>query len=352
MPFRSAVTHAVLLVVMLQLLLRCCLYSPSFCCYIAHAPNPGAPFPGPDRSLRSGGGPESVLAPVFQMLEGCAQTPDAGSKHQGPVTAALGCMLVGAVAEGIGLCDLQGGKWVLTASTWEQQRRLTSLCTLARPEGRGDAGSTRELGYQAAGPAAAAAALALALILELELSQGGERRGSFGGGSWGSGGQSGPLSSREEKGEGGPPLTELALSLLPTFPALLPRIQPPGADKPSATESTPGFGVCNGGWGEGWGGCGGAIAQWHGARDGYIGIVTVCLRLGGPDSAAIAVRVNLHHGLMSILEGASGGSAHSADAHQEGAVPDTIGVSPTGLMWLLAGLYMCLPGNPSVPIDA
>lgn len=291
-----------------------------------------------------------MLAVVFQMLESCTQSSNAGSKQQGPVAAALGCMLVGAVAEGIGLCDLQGGKWVLTGSAWEQQRRLTSLCTLAKPEGKGrDADSTNELGYRAAGPVAAAAALALALILELELSQGGERRGSFGGGSWGSGGHSGPLSSRREEEESGPPLTELALSLLPTFPVLHPRIQSSGSDVPSGSDSTPGFGMRNGGWGEGWGGCGGAIAQWHGARDGYIGIVTVCLRLGGPDSAAIAVRVNLHHSLMSILEGASGANTRPAHVRtEEASPPDKMGVSPTGLMWLLAGLYMCLPGNVNV----
>jgi len=98
-------------------------------------PQPRSALPGPDRSLRSGGGPESVLGLVFQLLEGCALAPSAGSKQFEPITAALGCMLVGAVAEGMGLCDLQGGKWVLTGSAWEQQRRLTSLCTLAKQEG-------------------------------------------------------------------------------------------------------------------------------------------------------------------------------------------------------------------------
>jgi len=66
-----------------------------------------------------------------------------------------------------------------------------------------------------------------------------------------------------------------------------------------------------------------------------------------PTPLPLRCAVNLHHGLMSILEGASSGANARAKAlHADGAAPsDTIGAPPTGLMWLLAGLYMCLPGK-------
>jgi len=85
-------------------------------------------------------------------------------------------------------------------------RRLTSLCTLAKQEGGGDANNTRGIGYQAAGPLQLQAVTGAAPPPgESEPSQGGREGAPLGEGPGARGGIWGPLSSRQEEEESGPP---------------------------------------------------------------------------------------------------------------------------------------------------
>ncbi|CAI5504924.1 unnamed protein product [Closterium sp. Naga37s-1] len=373
----------VLLPRLLQLLLRCCLFSPSFCCLVARAPIPNAPFPGHDGSIVSGGGPDSLLATIFSLLHSSPAAPE--DTLQCSVRAALACLVVAAVAEGLGLRGLQGGKWVLTSDSQVQEVRLAVLGRLAGEGGLGEgeggrAGGSRTRGaarseaqqQQGMGvgpgrPSAAAAALAMAVIMELELAQSGERRGSFGGGSWGGGRASfggTPGSSSPADAPDSSNISDLVLKHLPPLSLLSSKLRV--AHAPGYSKAMEGFGVCNGGWGELWGGAGRVVGRWHGVRDGYVGMLTVSLRLGGPQAVEKALGDGLLVSMMSVLAGGVGagkgvgrGGAGEAVEGERAAwaagergfsPPDHVGLSPTGVMWLLAGLYMCLPGAYPLPL--
>ncbi|CAI7802278.1 unnamed protein product [Closterium sp. NIES-53] len=385
----------VLLPRLLQMLLRCCLFSPSFCCLMARAPIPNAPFPGHDGSIVSGGGPDSLLATIFSLLHSSPAAPE--DALQCSVRAALACLVVAAVAEGLGLRGLQGGKWVLTSDSQVQEVRLAILGRLAGEGGLGEGASAGEGrdgregargGAAAAGgsrtrgargetqqqqgmgggpgrPSAAAAALAMAVIMELELAQSGERRGSFGGGSWGGGRASfggTPGSNSLADAPDSSNISDLVLKYLPPLALLSSKLRV--AHAPGYSKAMEGFGACNGGWGELWGGAGKVVGRWHGVRDGYVGMLTVSLRLGGPQAVEKALADGLLVSMMSVLgggvgagKGGGGGGRGGAGEVVEGervawaagergcAPPDHAGLSPTGVMWLLAGLYMCLPAG-------
>ncbi|CAI6012070.1 unnamed protein product [Closterium sp. NIES-65] len=368
----------VLLPRLLQLLLRCCLFSPSFCCLVARAPIPNAPFPGHDGSIVSGGGPDSLLATIFSLLHSSPAAPE--DALQCSVRAALACLVVAAVAEGLGLRGLQGGKWVLTSDSQVQEVRLAVLGKLAGDGGLGEGeggrgggsrtrGAARSEAQQQQGmgvgpgrPSAAAAALAMAVIMELELAQSGERRGSFGGGSWGGGRASfggTPGSSSPADAPDSSNISDLVLKHLPPLSLLSSKLRV--AHAPGYSKAMEGFGACNGGWGELWGGAGRVVGRWHGVRDGYVGMLTVSLRLGGPQAVEKALGDGLLVSMMSVLAGGVGagkgvgrGGAGEAVEGERAAwaagergfsPPDHVGLSPTGVMWLLAGLYMCLPAG-------
>ncbi|GJP76459.1 hypothetical protein CLOP_g6902 [Closterium sp. NIES-67] len=387
----------VLLPRLLQLLLRCCLFSPSFCCFIARAPIPNAPFPGHDGSIVSGGGSDSLLAPIFSLLHS-SHTPSPAAMDdvlQCSVQAALACLVVAAVAEGLGLRGLQGGKWVLTSDSQVQEARLAVLGRLAGEGGLGEGAPATEgrdgreggrAGVAAGGrargarseaqqqqqqqgvgpgrPSAAAAALAMAVIMELELAQSGERRGSFGGGSWGGSRASfgGTPGGGLADGSDSSNISDLVLKHLPSLALISSKLRV--SHTLTYSKATEGFGVCNGGWGELWGGAGRVVGRWHGVRDGYVGMLTVSLRLGGPQAVEKALADGLLVSMMSVLGGGAGGGKGGGGGGRGGvgeavegeraawvaggrgcSPPDHVGLSPTGVMWLLAGLYMCLPAG-------
>ncbi|CAI5469878.1 unnamed protein product [Closterium sp. Yama58-4] len=242
----------------------------------------------------------------------------------------------GASASGAIAAALEmGGKWVLTSDSQVQEVRLAALGRLAGEGGFGEGASA------------------------------GERRGSFGGGSWGGGRASfggTPGSSSPADAPDSSNISDLVLKYLPPLSLLSSKLRV--AHAPAYSKAMEGFGACNGGWGELWGGAGRVVGRWHGVRDGYVGMLTVSLRLGGPQAVENALGDGLLVSMMSVLgggvgagKGGGGGGRGGAGEAVEGeraawaagergcAPPDHVGLSPTGVMWLLAGLYMCLPAG-------
>lgn len=253
---------------------------------------------------------------------------------------ALSCLVIGAIAEGVCISGNEGGKWVLTENKEEQIKRMKILAQFA---GSGSANTDEIKGclFQELGPISAASALGLALILELELEKSGERRGSFGA-SWG-----GSLSIRPSN------IGDLALNLLASNSILKNCLT-----IRSERENWSRFGMGNGGWGNIWGKVGACLGRWHGARDGYVGILTVSLRLGGGLAVERAVEEGIPESMVGLLGGGIGpeGGEGKVSGKGPGGVlgvgggvlvggeseGDVIGLSPTGVQWLLAGIFMCL----------
>lgn len=273
------------------------------------------------------------------------------------------CLLVTAAAEGMGLLGFEGGECLLTSDRTIQSDRLRTLGRLIvddrsadslvggdeiRGGGKGGQDSNMEarmvagLGASAAETASAAAALAVAAIMELEMSRSTESPGS-------------ETEVRESDALVAPeaPICAAVQAVLPPLQVLVDRIAvKPETPSPGTRATTVGgyssrvqdgrsaqdILYWNGGWGRPWGGIGRLIGRWHGLKDGYVGVLTVALRLGGPAAMEEAIGVRVSDAVLSALDA-------DPESRSAGATVKCCGVSPTALLWLLAGSYMCLPGE-------
>lgn len=281
---------------LVQILLRCCEISPRVCGILSGVSQYEL------SNATNGGIDGTAVAAIFRLVLLCANA--AAAKDTGSQTAnesesttksssfenlaTQSCLLLSTIAQGLRALGILGASCMLTSSQPKQHDRLVAMAHLASLE---RLPSETSMSVQLS----ASATLALSSILLLER---------------------GPANSSTVCS-----LTETPLNFISQISGIRSQLWPAESDM---NESKAGLR-----WQDG------MLTSWHGFRDGYVGAMKLRLRWGGISSIEQACSLGIPQVLVFLLAG-------ELDAAQQTC---SIGLSPTGVLWALSVIHLCLPGG-------
>lgn len=273
--------------------MRCCLLSgivPVILC--------GLPSSLPVTTVVSGGGDGTIISEIFSLLSLCIsslnkdsqaiETTNLKSKLTNPTTLVLhSCLILATVAQCLKATGRNSALFMLTTSS---KKQLSRLSVLAHHFSSGESTNTSSQTH------CAAAMLALASILSLES-----------GASVGSS------------------VFEVAVPLIPQTATLCEYLK----------LST------NNGIVSGPNGTKGALSNWHGLRDGYVGLLEARLRWGGPLAVQQLCASNTPLLLINLLAK----NQQNTSSQEVASTIDQVGLSPIGVVWTVSSICQCLSGG-------
>ncbi|XP_004307883.1 PREDICTED: serine/threonine-protein kinase TIO-like [Fragaria vesca subsp. vesca] len=277
----------------IQLLLRCCLQSgivPGILC--------GLPSSLPVTTVVSGGGDRTIISEIFSLLSLCIssqnkdpqaiETTNLKSKISDPNTLVMhSCLILASVAQCLKATGRNSALFMLTTSSKNQ---LSRLSVLAHHFSSGESTNTSSRAHSAS------AMLALASILSLES-----------GASVGSS------------------VFEVAVPLIPQTTTLCEYLK-----LPSNSEIVSGPNGTNG-----------VLSNWHGLRDGCVGLLEARLRWGGPSAVQQMCASNIPLLLINLLAK----NQQYSSPEEESSASDQVGLSPIGVVWTVSSICQCLSGG-------
>ncbi|XP_062000742.1 serine/threonine-protein kinase TIO isoform X1 [Rosa rugosa] len=277
----------------IQLLLRCCLQSgivPGILC--------GLPSSLPVTTVVSGGGDGTIIFEIFSLLSVCIssqnkdpqaiETTNLKSKITDPTMLVLhSCLILASVAQCLKATGRNSALFMLTTSSKKQLSRLSAL---AHHFSSGESTNTSSQTHSAA------AMLALASILSLES-----------GASVGSS------------------VFEVAVPLIPQTATLCECLK-----LSSNNEIVSGPNGTNG-----------VLSNWHGLRDGCVGLLEARLRWGGPLAVQQLCASNIPLLLINLLAK----NQQNASPQEVASTNDQVGLSPIGVVWTVSSICQCLSGG-------
>ncbi|XP_024540198.1 serine/threonine-protein kinase TIO isoform X1 [Selaginella moellendorffii] len=276
----------------LQILLRCCIISPIVCEVLAG-------ISAKDRASNQapGGGDGTVVAAIFRMVSvHLASSQEGGNKGSGiDGLLSYASFTLAAIAQGLAAQGRLSLSSMLTTSVPKQRARLGALTQLASLEQ--GAAALRQ-------PRSAAAFLALAAILMLE-----------------------------QNADNSSVTSDATLSLVS-----LKEISCHGLESSPCTMGLLSHVDDRGVWKKN----GGMLTSWHGMRDGYVGVLLSRLSCGGTFGSEQACTAGLHLILISLL-GSSPKTTN--DCSESEAFEGGAGLSPSGVLYSISALALCLPGG-------
>lgn len=277
----------------IQLLMRCCLLSgivPGILC--------GLPSSLPVTTVVSGGGDGTIISEIFSLLSLCIsslnkdpqaiETTNLKSKLTNPTILVLhSCLILATVAQCLKATGRNSALFMLTTSS---KKQLSRLSVLAHHFSSGENTNTSAQTH------CAAAMLALASILSLES-----------GASVGSS------------------VFEVAVPLIPQTATLCEYLK---LSTKNEIVSGPN-------------GTNGALSNWHGLRDGYVGLLESRLRWGGPLAVQQLCASNTPLLLINLLAK----NQQKNSSQEVASTIDQVGLSPIGVVWTVSSICQCLSGG-------
>lgn len=278
----------------LQLLSRCCLHSgvvPSLLC--------GLPSSLPVVTVVSGAGDGTIVSEIFSVLSLCTASlnkdPQSGDsnnlrcKFTNPSALTISsCLILAIIAQCLKSSGRNSALFMLTNSPKKQLARLSLLARHISSDDR------EKTSYQ---PQSASAMLALASILSLE---------------------SGAAIESS--------ISEIAMPLIPRTSSLYDYLKISSGNENELDPSYPS----------------GKLSFWQGLRDGCVGLLDSRLKWGGPLAVQQLCAIGVPFSLIRLL-GIDGTNA----PHGHERPNDTVGLSPTGVIWTISSICQCLSGGAS-----
>ncbi|KAK9724806.1 hypothetical protein RND81_05G099900 [Saponaria officinalis] len=279
----------------IQLLVRCCMHSnrmPSVLC--------GLPSSLPVTTVVSGGEDSSFIPEIFSIisLSGVCMNKDSASTDDKSTTSKLtiphdlalhSCLLLAAIAQSFKSAGRNSSSFILTTSSRNQQSRLSSLAHLFSSNNGGDT---------LIKPHCASAMLAFASILSLDA--GGSVESS---------------------------LSNIAIPLLPSTATLYDHLKINHIESDESNNSAINL----------------MLSQWHGLRDGCVGLIEYKLKQGGPLAAQQVCASGVPQYLLKLL-----GNNFCVHQQTTNLEQDAIGLSPVGVVWAVSSLSHCLSAGASI----
>ncbi|XP_050385130.1 serine/threonine-protein kinase TIO [Argentina anserina] len=276
----------------IQLLMRCCLQSgiiPGILC--------GLPSSLPVTTVVSGGGDRTIISEIFSLLSLCissqnkdpqaTETTNLKSKITNPTTLVKhSCLILASVAQCLKATGRNSSLYMLTTSSKNQLARLS---VLAHHFSSGESTNTSSQAHSAS------AMLALASILSLES-----------GASVGSS------------------VFEVAVPLIPQTTKLCEYLKLSSHNEIVSGPS----------------GTSGVLSNWHGLRDGCVGLLEARLRWGGPSAVHQLCSSNIPLLLINLLA-----KNQQYASEEESRASDQVGLSPIGVVWTVSSICQCLSGG-------
>lgn len=258
----------------------------------------GLPSSLPVTTVVSGGGDRTIISEIFSLLSLCIssqnkdpqaiETTNLKSKISDPNTLVMhSCLILASVAQCLKATGRNSALFMLTTSSKNQ---LSRLSVLAHYFSSGESTNTSSRAHSAS------AMLALASILSLES-----------GASVGSS------------------VFEVAVPLIPQTTTLCEYLK-----LPSNSEIVSGPNGTNG-----------VLSNWHGLRDGCVGLLEARLRWGGPSAVQQMCASNIPLLLINLLAK----NQQYSSPEEESSASDQVGLSPIGVVWTVSSICQCLSGG-------
>lgn len=268
----------------IQLMLRCCVHNESICGLLCGLPNSL-----PATTVVSGGGDGTIISEIFSILCLCTSHPNkepptgeaSKSKISNPNALVLhSCLIVATTAQYLKLSGRVSASFILTTTTKKQLSRLSVLAHYS---------SSNDTVTTSLQPHCLSAMLALASVLSLE---------------------SGVPSESS--------LSESAMPMIPPTTTLCSILAIPSTDRNEASSNHYGM-----------------LSYWHGVRDGCVGLLETRLKWGGPLAVQQACAKKAPQILLCLL-------ANRLLNVEMDESKDLIGLSPTGVTWMISSICHCL----------
>ncbi|XP_058074020.1 serine/threonine-protein kinase TIO [Magnolia sinica] len=277
----------------IQLMLRICISSTATCDVLCGLPNPIS-----NSTTISGSGDGTIVSDIFTILSLCASTlnkePSTGEtcnqkcKLSNPQALILhSCLTLATIAQCLKSAGRISASCMLTTTQKKQRARLSVLAHLSSSDDR--AASSFQ-------PQCAAAMLALASLISLE--------------------SGGPVNS---------PIFESALPLIPPTATLRAHLRLMSSDENEAATSK----------------CKGMLSNWHGLRDGCVGLLETRLKWVGP----LAIEQACSNGIPQLLLYLLVDGLQKASMQGTDGTEDRVGLSPVGVVWTVTSICHCLSGG-------
>ncbi|KAF6137279.1 hypothetical protein GIB67_036316 [Kingdonia uniflora] len=268
------------------LLLRCCLHSGSIAGALC-----GLPYSLPVATIISGGSDGTVVSEIFSILFLCASSSNneslagkeaSNKKFRASNICSLvmqSCLLLATIAQCLKLAGRASVSLMLTTVREKQLSRLSVLIHFF---------CSYDTSMTSLQPVSASAMLALASILSLESRHSLEC-----------------------------PIFEIALPLIPPIATLCGLLSLP----------------CN---------QNGMLSHWHGLRDGFVGLIEIRIKWGGPLAVQQACANQIPRLLICLLNDSLPYASQGTDKTK-----DQVGISPIGVVWTVSVVCHCLSGGIS-----
>ncbi|KAL4192557.1 hypothetical protein AMTRI_Chr06g172560 [Amborella trichopoda] len=268
----------------IQLMLRCCIFSPPLCNVFCGLPNPL-----PISSPMNGGGDKTFVADIFRALYLCASSGKESStgepksnKISNPESlVTISCLALATIAQGLKMRTRHSPSCILTLSQTKQKDRLSLLARLASSNNWSTCSTPP--------PRCASAMLALASILSLE---------------------------DDFDRPNNSPFSEITLALIPPTATLRTFLSTPPSDATNVDSMM--------------------LTNWNGLRDGCLGLLEARLKWGGPLAIEQACSIGIPSHLFFLL---------AEGSQKEDKMRERIGLSPVGVVWGVSSIALCLCGG-------
>ncbi|PIA49863.1 hypothetical protein AQUCO_01300540v1 [Aquilegia coerulea] len=275
----------------LQLILRCCVQSGVICGVLC-----GLPSSLPVTTVVSGGGDGTMVSEIFSLLSVCASSsnkePPIGEggnkKSKGFNLNGLvrhSCLIIATIAQCLKSSGRVSASFMLTTSPKRQHARLSVLSHHF---------SSNDMATTSLQSHCASAMLAFASLLALD--SGGAVQSS---------------------------ICDIAVPLISPTSTICGLLSIPLANRSEVTVNQQEVTVNQLGM----------LSQWHGVRDGCVGLLETRLNLGGP----LAVQQACANGIPQLLIRLLAGSFQSSPQGIDGT-RDHVGLSPRGVLWTVSSI--------------
>ncbi|KAF5174888.1 Serine/threonine-protein kinase TIO [Thalictrum thalictroides] len=275
----------------LQLILRCCVHSGVICGVLC-----GLPSSLPVTTIVSGGGNGTMVSEIFSLLSVCASSskkePSIGeggnAKCKGFNRNGLvrhSCLIIATIAQCLKSSGRVSASFMLTTSSKRQHARLSVLSHHF---------SSNEMATTSLQSHCASAMLAFASLLALD---------------------SGDAVQSS--------ISEIAVSLISPTSTICGLLSIPLANRSEVTVNQQEVTVNPHGM----------LSQWHGVRDGCVGLLETRLNLGGPLAVQQACANGIPQLLIRLLARIFQSSPQGIDGTK-----DHVGLSPKGVLWTVSSI--------------
>ncbi|KAI3986271.1 hypothetical protein MKX01_028552 [Papaver californicum] len=268
----------------IQLMLRCCVHNESVCGLLC-----GLPSSLPVTTVTSGGGDGTIISEIFSTLCLCTSHPNkepptgeaSKTKISNPNALVVhSCLILATTAQYLKLSGRLSASFILTTTPKKQLSRLSVLAHYS---------SSNDTVTTSLQPHCLSAMLALASVLSLE--SGVPSESSF---------------------------SESVMPMIPPTTTLCSMLAIPSTDRDEVSSNHYGM-----------------LSYWHGVRDGCVGLLETRLKWGGPLAVQQACAKKAPQILLCLL-------ANRLPNVEMDESKDLIGLSPTGITWMVSSICHCL----------